>query len=73
MLARRGRSGCCINFGIRVAGWVYQCSPALFRHLKSRGNATVIWVVNDDDDFTDVKDHFGDSLDGLMTDYPSRL
>lgn len=49
------------------------CSPSLFRHLKARGNATVIWVANDDDDFNELKDHFGDSLDGLMTDYPSNL
>jgi len=73
MLARRGRKGCCVNFFIGIARCLHRCSPPLFRHLKARGNATVIWVANDEEDFTDLKEHFGDSLDGLMTDYPTNL
>mmetsp|Transcript_9152 Transcript_9152/g.12461 ORF Transcript_9152/g.12461 Transcript_9152/m.12461 type:complete len:154 (+) Transcript_9152:627-1088(+) len=73
MLAKRGRSGCCINFMISIARCVHRLSPALFKHLKARGNATVIWVANDEEDFNELKDHFGDSLDGIMTDYPQKL
>ena len=73
MLANRGRQGCLINFFIWIAGCVHRCSPSLFRHVKARGNATVIWVANDEEDFNELKEQFGDSLDGIMTDYPSRL
>ena len=48
-------------------------SPALLRHVKARGNAACIFIANDDEDFADIKDHFGDTLDGIMTDYPSNL
>ena len=68
-----GRGGCCTSFFIWIARRVHMCSPSLFRHLKARGNATVIWVANEDEDFNELKDHFGDNLDGLMTDYPSNL
>ena len=47
--------------------------PALFRHVKARGNATVLFIANEEEDFNELKAQFGDSLDGFMTDYPSNL
>ena len=43
------------------------------RHVKARGNATVVFIANEDHEFAELKEHYGDSLDGLMTDYPSNL
>jgi len=73
MLAGRGKEGCCVNFAICLARCIHKCSPGLMRHVKARGNATVIWTVNNEEDFNELKDHFGNNLDGLMTDRPSVL
>lgn len=73
MLRQRGRGGCCVSILICFLRCLHMCSPALLRHLKRRGNATGIFIANDDEDFDDLKEHFGDSLDGVMTDYPSKL
>ena len=73
MLKKRGRGGCCVSFVVCLMRCLHMCSPALLRHVKKRGNATVIFIANEDEDFDDLKDHFGDSLDGIMTDYPSNL
>ena len=70
---RTGKKGCCVNFMVWLFRRCHMCSKGLFRHVKARGNGTVIWVVNDDCDFDELHDTFGDSLDGLMTDYPSNL
>ncbi len=73
MLAKRNVKGCCVSFTLCIARCVHKLSPGLFRHVKARGNATVIWTVNEDEDFHELKEEFGDSLDGIMTDRPSRL
>ena len=41
--------------------------------MKARGNGTVIWVVNDHEEFEELHEQFGDTLDGVMTDYPTNL
>ena len=41
--------------------------------MKARGNGTVIWVANDPEDFDELHEQFGDTLDGVMTDYPTNL
>ena len=72
MFANRGRdppSGCIFW----VARRVHKASKGLFRHLKARGNATIIWVANEPEEFTEMQELFGKSLDGVMTDYPSTL
>ena len=56
MLAARGRKGCLTNFLIWVFRRVHKSSKGLFRHLKARGNGTVIWVVNDPVDFNELHD-----------------
>ena len=73
MLASRGRKGCLVSCAVSLMRCVHRCSHNLFRHVKDRGNATVIWVANDEDEFNELKEQFGDSLDGVMTDYPSNL
>ena len=62
-----------VGCAIKMLRCLFKCSPSLFRHLKARGNATVVWVANDDEDFDELKEHFGDSIDGIMTDYPTNL
>ena len=73
MLAQRGRGGCLTAFLIWIMRRVHKASKGLFRHLRARGNGTIIWVVNDDVDFDELTTTFGDTLDGVMTDYPTNL
>ena len=73
MAERRGGLTCLRRFGLFLLRGLHYISPRLLRHVKARGNATVIFIANDEEDFNDLKDHFGDSLDGIMTDYPSNL
>ena len=68
-----GKKGCLVNFLIRVARRVHMHSKGLFQHLKARGNGTIIWVANDDWDFDELHETFGETLDGIMTDYPTNL
>ena len=72
-MARRGQTGCMVSCLINILRCLFKCSPGLLRHLKARGNATVIWVANEDEDFDELRERFGDSLDGIMTDYPTNL
>ena len=72
-LQKRGRGGCCSSFVICLLRGLHWCSPGLLRHVKKRGNATVVFLANEDEDFSDLHNHFGDSLDGIMTDYPTNL
>lgn len=72
-LAEKGKSGCLITFAIWLFRRIFANSKGLYRHLKARGNATLIWVLNDDADFDEVQSNFGSSLDGIMTDYPTKL
>ena len=73
MLADRGKTSCCIPVFIWLFRIVHLCSKGLFRHVKARGNGTVIWVVNDHEEFEELHEQFGDTLDGVMTDYPTNL
>jgi len=45
-------------------------SPLLFRHLKSRGVYTYLWVLNNEEEYEKA---FRIGATGIMTDYPSRL
>lgn len=74
LLAERGRpTGCCVKFIIWIFRCIHLCSKGLFRHVKARGNGTVIWVANDPVDFDELYETFDDTLDGIMTDYPTNL
>ncbi|KAK6638042.1 hypothetical protein RUM44_008466 [Polyplax serrata] len=44
--------------------------PALFSHLRRRGIQTYVWVLNYDDEFRKA---FELGVDGVMTDYPTKL
>ena len=72
-MARRGNTGCRVNCALGIARAVHNCSKGLFRHVHKRGNATVIWVVNDKDEIDELKNQFGEYLDGVMTDMPTNL
>jgi hypothetical protein len=52
---------------------VHKNSKRLFGHLSSRGNLSVIWVVNTREDMVECNEKFGTELNGLMTDYPTDL
>ena len=56
-----------------IARLVHYCSKGLFRHVHRRGNGTVIWVVNEKDEIDELRNHFGEHLDGIMTDMPTNL
>jgi glycerophosphoryl diester phosphodiesterase len=41
--------------------------------MRNRGVLVVVWVVNEEEEFLEVLNNFGDSIDGIMTDRPSDL
>ena len=49
------------------------CTTGLIRHMNKRGNGTVIWVVNTEEEFEELREKYGGHLDGVMTDMPSVL
>ena len=73
MLAARGRSGCLVNCAIGLVRWLHLCSNGLLRHLKARNVTTVMWVVNHEEEFVELKTLYGENLMGVMTDYPTTL
>ena len=68
-----GRGGCRVGCALMIGRLVHRFSKGLFRHLKKRGNATMIWVVNDKEDFDEIVQQFEPYLDGVMTDMPTNL
>lgn len=64
-----------ISFGklphlvLRIFDWILM-QPALFTHLRKRGIVTYLWVLNREADFARAKQL---GVDGIMTDYPTRL
>ena len=53
---RFNKKGCCVNFTVWLLRRVHKNSWGLFKHVKDRGNGTVIWVANDDCDFDELHD-----------------
>ena len=68
-----GNLSCKFACGLMIAKWAHNCSKGLFRHLKRRGNATVIWTVNEKEDIEELREQFSPYLDGVMTDIPTTL
>ncbi len=48
-------------------------SKALFRHLKARGVPVILWVLNEEEEYQEALEMYGDTVDGIMTDSPTRL
>lgn len=42
-------------------------------HIRKRNGMTIIWVVNHEEEMVEMKDLFGNSLMGVMTDKPTLL
>ena len=53
----------------KLVDWVLM-SPLLFLHLQKRGVTTYLWVLNTEEQFERA---FNLGVQGVMTDYPSRL
>ena len=70
---RRFGNSCKFSCGLRVAKFVHNRFRGLFRHLKKRGNATIIWTVNEKEDLEELRAQFAPYLDGVMTDMPTTL
>lgn len=74
---RRPNAGCCskclICCGISIFRCLYVLSPSLLRHLKARGNLTVMFNVDTEEELQEMRDKFGTNLDSIMTDKPSEL
>eukprot|EP00092_Neocalanus_flemingeri_P051535 GFUD01060003.1.p1 GENE.GFUD01060003.1~~GFUD01060003.1.p1 ORF type:complete len:194 (+),score=61.95 GFUD01060003.1:518-1099(+) len=67
----------CGNVGLaRMSPWITKLidwllmSPQLFLHLQKRGVTTYLWVLNNEEEFERA---FNLGVQGVMTDYPSRL
>ena len=48
-------------------------SRGLYRHLRARGVLVVLWVANEDEEYWEAADMFGEDIDGIMTDRPQAL
>ncbi len=48
-------------------------SKALFRHMKQRGVPVILWVLNEEEEFMEAYEMYGDTVDGVMTDRPTKL
>lgn len=48
-------------------------SKPLFRHLKARGVPVVLWVLNEEKEFMEAYEMYGDTVHGIMSDRPTTL
>ena len=48
-------------------------SKSLFRHMKARGVPVILWVLNEEEEYQEALEMYGDTVDGIMTDRPTRL
>ncbi|XP_065672910.1 lysophospholipase D GDPD1 [Hydra vulgaris] len=55
---------------LHICDWLLR-SPTLYKHLQKRGIQVFIWVINKEDDFKYCFEYL--KVDGIMTDYPTRL
>jgi lysophospholipase D len=67
-------SGCCLGCLVEcMVAPILRCHSRLMRHLKARGNETIVWTVNERSEFDEMENEFRSNLTGIMTDYPTRL
>nr|XP_047141130.1 lysophospholipase D GDPD1 [Hydra vulgaris] len=55
---------------LKITDWLL-IRPVIFQHLQKRGIQVYLWVVNDEKDFDDCFNQL--KVDGVMTDYPTKL
>lgn len=72
MISKRG-SGVFAKMLFLILVSMIRNSRALYKHLRARGVLVLLWVANEEDEFWEAWDMFGDSIDGIMTDRPSKL
>ncbi len=48
-------------------------SKNLYKHLRRRGVPVIVWVLNEEEEFQEALDIFGEQIDGMMTDCPTKL
>ena len=48
-------------------------SKNLYKHLRKRGVPVIVWVLNEEEEFQEAHDIFGEQIDGMMTDCPTKL
>lgn len=66
-------SGCCSYF-INCMTWpLSTCQDRLLRHLKARGNETVVFTLNETSEFDETEFKYRGHATGVMTDFPTRL
>ena len=70
MLASRGRTSCIYGCFMGLARLLHTSSASLFKHLRARNVTTVMWVMNHEDEFIELRDLYGPELMGVMTDRP---
>ena len=56
-----------------MARYFFAAQKSLMRHLQKRGVYTTAWVVNTEEEFQEIKEMYGECLDGVMTDRPELL
>lgn len=49
------------------------CQDRLLRHLKARGNETVVFTLNEISEFDETEFKYRGHATGVMTDFPTRL
>jgi len=71
MLRERGRP-IIAHITVYILALIQWNSKNLYRHLKRRGVAVIVWVLNDIDEFEEALT-YGQEIDGVMTDSPTLL
>ena len=72
ILKNRG-SGIFVKMLFLVVAAMVRNSRGLYRHLRARGVLVVLWVANEDEEYLEAAEIFGDDIDGIMTDRPQAL
>lgn len=67
------RRGCLARVLFVMVATLLRNSRALHQHLRRRGVLVVVWVLNEEEEFREAWDLFGEEIDGVMTDCPTKL
>lgn len=61
-----------VKLGLFILRVISLNCAGLYRHLRSRNILVVVWVLNDPEEWEEALS-YGDSIDGVMTDWPEKL
>jgi len=69
----KGHTSCVYSLFFGMFRALHLSSNGLLRHIKARNGIPIIWVLNNEEELTEMKNLFGNNLMGVMTDKPTML